>query len=120
MGLQALASIGLIFVNCLLSLAWAQSPPQPLLTLDTPSLHRRLANVQSCFITYRASRKVNQRLELHYGVLEANNEACLDIPAAQIEVQDRIAVDAWILLKIDEILIEAPKFDNLNEYFLRY
>ena len=78
------------------------------------------AQVQAaCFADYKASRE--NPLELQYGVAEIRGEC--SVPAAEQELEPRLASDGWQLLGVlstfDESGLEERR-ESAGEYFLRY
>jgi hypothetical protein len=73
----------------------------------------------ACFADYKASRE--NPLELQYGVAEIFGEC--SVPAAEQELQPRLASDGWQLLGVlstfDEAGLEERR-ESAGEYFLRY
>ena len=73
----------------------------------------------ACFADYKASRE--EPLELQYGVAEVRGECT--VPAAEAELEPRLAVDDWQLLEVldtfDETGLEERR-ESAGEYFLRY
>lgn len=76
-----------------------------------------------CYADYKAKR--NDPLKLHYGVIALPDAACGSLKAAAVEIEPRIAVDGWTLLKVMEIFDETGLADeeraaNAGEFYLRY
>jgi hypothetical protein len=74
-----------------------------------------------CYLDYKA--KQDDPLRLHYGVAQISDAVCENKKAARAEMEPRLAVDGWTLIKIMGFF--GP--DGLNErkasagdYFLRY
>lgn len=74
---------------------------------------------EACFADYKASRA--EPLRLQYGVAEVFGE-CTP-PAAEEELEPRLATDGWQLLEVmttfDESGLEERR-ESAGEYFLRY
>lgn len=72
-----------------------------------------------CFADYKASRE--EPLQLQYGVAEVMGECT--IPAAEEEIEPKLAEDGWQLLEVmttfDASGLEERR-ESAGEYFLRY
>ena len=73
----------------------------------------------ACFADYKA--KQDAPLRLHYGVAELRDEC--SVPAAEAELPDRLAAEAWQLLTVlgtfDDTGLDERK-ESAGEFFLRY
>ncbi|RME18709.1 MAG: hypothetical protein D6801_00705 [Alphaproteobacteria bacterium] len=76
----------------------------------------------ACYADYKAKR--GQPLELHYGVIELPDRACVSLDAAAPVIARRIAVDGWTLLAVvrifDESGLTKKRRERAGPYFLRY
>ncbi len=73
----------------------------------------------ACFADYKASRE--EPLELQYGVAEVFGE-CTP-PAAEQELEPRLAVDDWQLLEVMDTFDESgleERRESAGEYYLKY
>ena len=74
---------------------------------------------EACFADYKASRE--EPLELQYGVAEIFGECA--VPAAEQELEPRLATDDWQLLEVMDTFGEGgleERRESAGEYFLRY
>lgn len=73
----------------------------------------------ACYADYKASRE--EPLRLQYGVAEVFGEC--SVPAAEEELEPRLATDGWQLLEVmttfDGSGLEERR-ESAGEYFLRY
>ena len=73
----------------------------------------------ACFADYKASRE--GPLELQYGVAEVFGECT--VPAAEEELEPRLAADDWQLLEVMDTFDESgleERRESAGEYYLRY
>lgn len=74
---------------------------------------------EPCYADYKASRE--EPLQLQYGVAEVSGECT--VPAAEEEIEPRLATDGWQLLEVmttfDASGLEERR-ESAGEYFLRY
>ena len=73
----------------------------------------------ACYADYKASRE--EPLELQYGVAEVRGECA--VPAAEEEIEPRLAADDWQLLEVMDTFDESgleERRESAGEYFLRY
>lgn len=74
---------------------------------------------EGCFADYKASR--DEPLELQYGVAEVLGDCT--VPAAEEELEPRLAADDWQLLEVMDTFDESgleERRESAGEYFLRY
>lgn len=74
----------------------------------------------ACFADYKAKR--DNPLTLHYGVISVPDELC-NPNAARDEIARRIAVDGWVLLKVQGVFGPeglSEREESAGAYFLRY
>lgn len=72
-----------------------------------------------CFADYKASR--DEPLQLQYGVAEVFGEC--EVPAAEEEIEPRLATDGWQLLEVMTTFGASgleERRESAGEYFLRY
>ncbi|WP_420838920.1 hypothetical protein [Aliiroseovarius sediminis] len=74
-----------------------------------------------CYADYKAKR--DNPLRLHYGVIELPDAACNDRQVATRQVQQRLAQQGWLLLKIQSIFDETgltERKESAGKFFLRF
>lgn len=74
----------------------------------------------ACYADYKAKR--DNPFALQYGVIELPDAAC-SLEKAPAEIARRIAVDGWILLKVQSLFGDdslAQRRESAGDYFLRY
>jgi hypothetical protein len=74
-----------------------------------------------CYLDYKAKR--DDPLRLHYGVAQVSDAVCEDNGAARAELEPRLALDGWQLIKILGFFgpggLDGRK-ESAGENFLRY
>jgi hypothetical protein len=81
----------------------------------------------TCYAEYKARK--GPPLKLHYGIIALEGEACEKPRLAKREIEERIAVDDWDLLKVMDVFVVGDtvtrrafrkKRADAGKFFLRY
>jgi hypothetical protein len=76
-----------------------------------------------CFADYKAKRSQAGALQLHYGVIQLDQNACQRPNQIGASVSRRISSDGWTLLRIVSTFDQSglqQRRGNAGQYFLKY
>jgi hypothetical protein len=76
-----------------------------------------------CYADYKAKRDAGGTMQLHYGVIQLDQQSCQNAGQRTQIVARRIAADGWTLLGVLSTFDQSglnQRQGNAGKYFLRY
>ena len=84
----------------------------------------KTATAQShCYVDYKAKRSDGGSLQLHYGVMKLNSNACSSTTHRARAVSGRISAGGWALLRVMSTFDDSglqQRRGNAGRYYLKY